>query len=159
MINVVSWGYESIGETSYKETDLFRRDPGQSQEQFLAAYLAEQRGKELAVIAELAHHIKTAEKKIWMITMVTKQDLWWDRRAEVRDYYEQGPYSASIGEIAAARGSQNFRHEFLSASLVIHNFRSGQGEPLAENIGGYDEVIQAQNQANLLRTITAFAQR
>lgn len=159
VINVVSWGYESIGETSYKETDLFRRDPGQSQEQFLAAYLAEQRGKELAVIAELAHHIKTAEKKIWMITLVTKQDLWWDRRAEVRDYYEQGPYSASIGEIAAARGSQNFRHEFLSASLVIHNFRTGQGEPLAGNIGGYDEVIQAQNQANLLRTITAFAQR
>ncbi len=159
VINVVSWGYESIGELSYRETAPFRADPAQSQEQFLAAYLAERRRKELEAIADLAHHIKMAEKKIWMITLVTKQDLWWDRRTEVRDYYERGEYQEQIEGIANARGSQNFRHEYVSASLVISNFRTGQGELLAPTVGGYDEIIQADNQANLLRTITTFAHR
>jgi energy-coupling factor transporter ATP-binding protein EcfA2 len=159
VINVLSGGYESIGELSYKETSLFRKDANQSQEQFLAAHIAEQREKELAVITDLAHHIKTAEQKIWMLTLVTKQDLWWDRRGEVRGYYEQGQYNTHITDIARARGSQNFRHDYVSASLVISNFRTGNGEILAQTIGGYDEIIQAQNQANLLRTITTFAHR
>lgn len=94
-----------------------------------------------------------------MLTLVTKQDLWWDRRGEVRGYYEQGQYNTHITDIARARGSQNFRHDYVSASLVISNFRTGNGEILAQTIGGYDEIIQAQNQANLLRTITTFAHR
>ena len=33
----------------------------------------------------------------WLITVVTKSDLWWEQRATVREYYESGAYHEALG--------------------------------------------------------------
>jgi hypothetical protein len=78
-----------------------------------------------------------------MLTLVTKQDLWWDRRAEVKDHYEQGDYSSVIERIRKERGTQGFDHDYLSASLEIVNFATKADGNLATTVAGYDQRLQA----------------
>lgn len=75
VINVVSWGYHSFNELSYKETSYYR--DGMSRDEFLDAYITARRQIEIDTINELASRLVDARNKIWMITLVTKQDLWW----------------------------------------------------------------------------------
>jgi hypothetical protein len=100
-----------------------------------------------------------AKKKIWMITLVTKQDLWWKDRNEVRRHYMEGPYNEQIKEIANKRGQQNFAHEYLSASLVISNLGTGAGELLAPTTGGYDQNIQFANLRQLFDAVLNFVEK
>jgi len=157
LINVVGWGYESL-EVSYKDTKLFRDNPTWTSEEFLAAYLEERRRAETAVIETLAGILKNTKRRLWMLTLVTKQDLWWDRRQEVQAHYEQGAYNTHIEDIVRVRGLQNFRHEYRSASLIISNFATAPGEVLALTVGGYDQLLQADNQHHLLRILEALFQ-
>ena len=82
----------------------------------------------------------TMHPKLWMIILVTKQDLWWSERAAIADYYEHGLYNKSIEEITNKRGQVNFPHEYHAASLIMNNFRSGDGEVLAQTTQGYDRL-------------------
>ncbi len=88
-----------------------------------------------------------------MITLVTKQDLWWNHRHELSDHYRNGEYETLIQSIRNKRGSNKFIHEYLSASLVLENFVSGAKELLVPTTEGYDQRIKSANFVNLLRTI------
>lgn len=151
IINVVAYGYHSFAELGYEETKYF--SPGMSREEFVAAYTDNRRALELDVIRELTPHLLSAEKKIWMVTLVTKQDIWWKERAAVRDYYMEGSYSDWIKTLQQKRGERLFRHEYLSASLVMSNFASGRGELLAPTTEGYDQNIQMANLHKLVETV------
>lgn len=91
-----------------------------------------------------------------MITLVTKQDLWWNERNKVKDHYMNGEYNSTIEKVMGRRGRNNFAHEYVSASLVLSNFSTSSGELLAPNTAGYDQNIQLENLLNLFKTVDRF---
>lgn len=158
VINVVSYGYHSFGGgLGWAETQHYRQ--GMTTAQFLAAYLEARRASELEIIKGLAPRLADAKRDIWMITLVTKQDLWWNDRAAVERYYREGEYGKRLAEITQKRGALRFPHEFVSASLVMSNFVSGKGELLAPTTGGYDQNIQQANLRNLIEQFQTLAKR
>jgi hypothetical protein len=52
----------------------------------------------------------------WLITVVTKADLWWDRQQEVIEYYNKGAYFDALGE------AKELRQRVLPYSSVFHKF-------------------------------------
>lgn len=153
VINVVSWGYHSFGAISYKEHSLYR--PGATPEQFLERYLNACRDRELAVLEKIAPFLTRADRnrKTMMITLVTKQDLWWEQRTQVREHYITGSCDRILQAIQATRGTANFTHEYCSASLVMENFVSGTNEMLAATTGGYDRRLQLVNLQSFLQVL------
>lgn len=157
IINVVSWGYHSFETVGFEETKYYQ--PGMTKEQFVNVYLQARRDTEIKVIDELAPRLMDAKHKIWMITLVTKQDLWWKQRADVEKHYREGEYEKYIHSITQKRGERFFAHEYLSASLVMSNLVSGTGDLLAPTTEGYDQNIQLAHQLKLIEMIRSFARR
>jgi hypothetical protein len=155
IINVVAYGYHSVKEFDYENTKFFQE--GMSKDDFLEAHLEGSRAREVDVIETLCPRLKDAPGDLWMITLVTKQDLWWDRRSEVEAWYREGPYDSVIRDIARSRGRQNFSHEYLSSSLVIHNLVDGKGETLASTVSGYGEPEKYAHLQRLEQAIVDFA--
>ncbi len=119
VINVVAWGYHSLNRVSFQDNNLYQ--PGMSKDQFLAEYLAAWRVKEEAGIQKLAPHLETAKRRIRMITLITKQDLWWNDRLAVQKHYEEGAYGKAIQRVQESR-QEKFIHVYLPVSLVSQNF-------------------------------------
>jgi hypothetical protein len=102
----------------------------------------------------LEPHLAIAnQKKTVMITIVSKQDLWWNQRNEVKDHYANGEYEQIIQGIRNRIGSTRFVHEYCSASLVMENFLSGANEMLVPTTGGYDQSLKLINSRAFFGTI------
>ena len=154
IINVVSWGYHSFGAFSYQQSPLYQS--GMTVLEFLEIYTEEYRQEELQVLTKIAPHLSVADskkRKILFITLVTKQDLWWNDRLKIQDYYQKGEYENQIQAIRNKLGSSNFVHEYCSASLVLENFISGTNELLLPTTQGYDERLKFSNLRNFLNVI------
>lgn len=156
VVNVVAFGYHTFREKGYRETEYYKE--GMAQDDFMQAYMDHCRREELKVIRQLTPRICDTPGKLWMITLVTKQDLWWDRRRLVREYYEQGEYGEQIKQIRDEKGAAGFRHEYLSASLIMENFLSGADELLAPTVEGYDQKLQVANNHMLANSILGLVQ-
>jgi hypothetical protein len=152
VIVLAPFGYHSLGLISYKQHRLF--DEGQP-EAFLKRYLEDCRKDEVEIAKSLAPHLTGAKNRVWMITLVTKQDLWWPERLEAEEFYQSGRYGKVIESISSSRGSVSFRHEVVFASLVIDNFRTGMNELLQENAAGYDYSLQVKSLRRLFETLDA----
>jgi hypothetical protein len=152
IIHVVAWGYHSFSELSYTEHPLYRQ--GMSTDEFVAGYVSGRRQRELEVLRKLEPHLAIAsQKKTVMITLVTKQDLWWNERNLVKDHYVSGEYEQIIQSVRNKIGSVNFSHEYCSASLVMDNLLSGTNEMLVPTTGGYDQRLKSANFRTFLGTI------
>jgi hypothetical protein len=152
IIHVVAWGHHSFGALSYTQHKLYQ--PGMSADDFVAVYTAERRQRELDVLRKLEPHLAIAnQKKTVMITIVSKQDLWWNQRNEVKDHYANGEYEQIIQGIRNRIGSTRFVHEYCSASLVMENFLSGSNEMLVPTTGGYDQSLKLVNSRAFFGTI------
>jgi hypothetical protein len=157
VINVTSYGYHSFGEASFQEHRLYRS--GMSLESFMSEYTTDRRNREISVMQELVPHLLNAKRRLWMLTLVTKQDLWWDDRIAVRDHYTKGPYNDLVERVMLHRGQQHFVHEYLSGSLIMCNFATSTHQLLAATVAGYDNSIQYAHRGKLLETIDSFAHR
>lgn len=157
IINVVAAGYHSFNSLSYQETQYYKS--GMSISDFMAAYTDAMRQRELDVIEKLVPRICDAKSNIWMITLVTKQDLWWNDRKTVEQHYMQGEYDKHIKEIQSVRGAQHFAHEYLSASLVMNNLTTSQNEVLAATTSGYDQNLQLANWQKFNSAIDGFVEK
>src|SRR3546814_13014133 len=89
-----------------------------SNSEFLFAYSNNRRETEIEFLNKLLHGLIAASNKFWMITLVNKQDLWWDRRDEVHRHYNNGQYRDIIEEFTNKKGSINFQHEFIPVCLT-----------------------------------------
>ena len=132
IINVVSYWHQAL-DMSYKRHSAF--SASMSKEEFLHAYMEDKKKEEIRILRDLASRLRDAPGAIWMITLVTKQDLWWTQRNKVEDHYRKGEYNAVIEEIRNARGSVNFKHRYLSASLLPNAMRDGENEILISTAG------------------------
>src|ERR1700754_1711743 len=89
VINVVSYGYHEYRIGSKDAVD----DNGIVSEEFLSAH----RAIEIAALEEWIPVLGGPEAAGWLITVVSKADLWWDRRDEVLEYYRTGAYYEALG--------------------------------------------------------------
>jgi hypothetical protein len=152
IINVVAYGYHSIGQTDYQNFPSYQQ--GATPKEFLDAYTKDKRKLEIDLLDQLIPHLRVASNsKIVMMTLGTKQDLWWQKRHLVKDCYQLGSYSESIQKIQNTLGQANFIHEYISASLLTENFAVGNGEILAPVSAGYDQKIQLVNFDRVLQFI------
>jgi len=126
-----------------------------SKDEFVTAYLAACRDDELAVLERVATAIQLAPAKVWLLSVVAKEDLWWADREQVGTFYGRDRCAELITRVTSARGAARFRHELIRTSLVINNFRSGEGETLAKNTAGYDHQQQAESVRRLFEAINA----
>jgi energy-coupling factor transporter ATP-binding protein EcfA2 len=144
IINVVSYGYHSFEDINYQSHPLYQ--VGMSEKIFAATYTENRRIREVEALQAMESHLKiTKNKKVLMLTLVTKQDLWWQSREQVKDYYQNGQYNQIINNIQLKKGSDGFQHEYISTCLAIENFVSGNNELLWPNTEGYDERLKITN--------------
>jgi GTPase SAR1 family protein len=152
IIHSVSYGYHSFGELGYTQHRLYQS--GMTSGQFVNVYARECRNRELDVLRRIEPHLSISDqKKTVLITLVTKQDLWWNDRLQVQDHYKNGDYENLIQDIRNKKGSINFLHEYQSASLVMENLISGASELLVPTTGGYDQRLKLANFQKLIETI------
>jgi hypothetical protein len=108
---------------------------------------------ELTTLADLSAKLELAPKKLSLITVITKQDLWWGRRQEVREHYENA-YAPHLSGLRSQIGEQNFDHKFWSTSLLAKNMRDGEGALLVPTAEGYDDQLRAYHTQRLIKMIT-----
>jgi hypothetical protein len=96
-----------------------------------------------------------------IFSIILKQDLWWDARKEVDDFYTQ-EYAQVIDSFAEnAVGKNNVRHYMYPMCLIRSNLRDRYGNVIKEGCSTYDETIrreQTQYFLRQLRTILLGAQ-
>jgi hypothetical protein len=152
IIHIVSNGYNSFGEISWIQHKLYLN--GMTKLEFVKEYSESCLELDLAVLRKLKQLLSLSNpKKTVMITLITKQDLWWNDRVKVREHYQNGEYQDLIQEIRNHRGANNFIHEYKSASLILENFVDGAGELLLPTTAGYDQRIKSANFNNLIDEI------
>ena len=156
VINVVSWGYHSSG-AEYARHKAY--DSGLTAAANLSVILDYNRKAEICALRNIIPHLQVARRKIWMITLVTKQDLWWEARHDVERHYKEGEYQALLDEILQEKGPDGFRHTYFSVSLVPQNLISTDGMTLAITTGGYDQLIRIQNLSDFLAGLSELLQR
>ncbi len=132
IVLVGAYGYHSFFGVSFKKHRLYKS----GKKEFLQAFLKDRRSEEITVLNELAPFIKACNKKCWLLTLVTKQDLWWRNRAAVDNFYRIGDYGKIIKKIQ--RGKNTLHHEVVYTSLMIANFKTGEDELLVKTSPGYD---------------------
>ncbi len=152
VINVVSWGHHASGIERARHRAY---DASASDDAFRAAYFEDSRIEEIKALQTLVPHLSAVPGAFRMVTLVTKQDLWWPDRRNVEAFYMQSAYAEAIEQIRSARGAANFQHEFLSCALVEQNLRMADGFLLAETAAGYDDPLRV---ANLSKVASAIEQ-
>jgi hypothetical protein len=155
IINVVAYGYHSfagVGQLNYQAHPDYQQ--GMTVKEFVAVYTEKNRARELGLLNKVAPPLSLVHKKrTVMITLITKQDLWWLNRQGVSDHYQSGDYDRVIQSIESKLGRNNFIHQYISLSLLTENFRAGNGEMLIPVAEGYEQKIQILNLYQLLNFI------
>lgn len=155
IIHVTAYGYHSIRRgTSLKGTTHWQRLPEDKRtiDAFMPAYLEDKREEECDVWSDVISVASQAPNHPWLMTLVTKQDLWADREEQVRQFYKNGSYSGAIRDIEQVVGERNVRHEVTFASFIIQNFLGPEDEVLAKTVGGFDQNKQIES-VNRLSTL------
>jgi hypothetical protein len=152
VILVAAFGYHSLSSTGYKQHPLY--EAGQDKESFWSKYLDANRGDEIACLKRLSPFMKECPRKLWLISAVTKQDLWRPEEAAVAAWYREGEYAAVIEDIARTSGT-SFRHETHLCSLIIGNLVTAKDELMARNVQGYDHRAQIESVRRVFEMIDA----
>jgi hypothetical protein len=121
--------------------------------EFLGRYLPDRRADELRVLRQLVPHLLACSQKVWLLSVVAKEDLWGDERQAVEAHYRTGDYGTEVAGLAATKNAANFRHELAFASLVINNFATGAGDLLKKNLEGYDHKAQVESVRRLVELV------
>lgn len=156
IILINSHGYHSFG-IDYRSHPLYKKLPNpRTTKRFMLAYAEEHRRAELEVLQRISPHVQQCPRKLWFLTIVTKEDLWWKERDQVLEYYHQGSYQAEIESMLGQYDPRMRRHETVFVSLLISNFLEGNGEVLKPNAAGYDLRAQVNSLRHLLETMNDF---
>lgn len=141
LINVVSFGFHSLEIRFAKESDSWV--DGMSMADFRDAYTESKRALEIQLLREVIAGLSAVTTKMWMATVINKQDLWFKDHSRVMKHYEQGEYWSLIDSASSRLGSRYFQHELIPTSLALSNLTTKSGEIVAESSGGYD--VEARN--------------
>ncbi|MFT8518985.1 hypothetical protein [Acetobacter syzygii] len=151
LINVVSYGYHSLEINSFKESASWR--DGMSIDDFRLQYTADRRDLELKLLEEVVSGLAATTSHVWMVTIINKQDLWYDIQESVLSHYKSGNYAEKLARISSRLGSKNFQHEFIPTSLAISNLTTGSGEIIAKSTSGFDVNLRNKSLEDLSRKL------
>ncbi len=151
IIVVAAFGHHTLARFGYKSHALYQG----SKERFLEAYRTARLEDEQKVIDFLRPALEDAPGKLWFLTVVTKQDLWWERRQEADAAYCSGWWSDTLREVGTTRGEKAFRHETAFVCVVQANLEDPEGNVLFETTAGYDMGKQAESFTALLGKLGA----
>jgi hypothetical protein len=159
VINVVAYGYHHFAQLGYTRHKLYQA--GMSPEQFMAAYVVERRDAEIKALERMKPFLVAARPNVWMVTLVTKQDLWWGERHAVEAHYEdeKNAYAGIIAEVTRQRHPRYFLHRTVSASLVWNNLRDPEEVVLATTTAGYEQNVRKANLRRALAAIHGIAEQ
>ena len=139
IINVCAWGYHSSG----LERKAHRmHDPLITDEEFRIKYFQDSKEVEISQLQNIAPYIVNCPGKVKMLTLVTKQDLWWASKDDVKSFYTSGQYNDCIGNIEQQKGAMNFSHELFSCALIEQNLQMADGFRLSNTTAGYDDRLR-----------------
>jgi hypothetical protein len=150
VILVSANGYHSLSGISYKDHEL--HEPGMDKDVFLRKYLEAKRADEVGCLKHLLPFLKECPRKIWLVSAITKQDLWRRDKSAAEKWYSDGEYGDLVRELIVSKGT-TFRHELHPLSLVIGKFVAAPDEVLAKNIRGYDQRDQVESVRRLFEVI------
>lgn len=151
---VMAYGFHSIGDVSWQS--LARSSEANDIDRFLAGYLGRCRNDEIAVAERLAQSIKLTPQPLWVLTVVAKEDLWFESRPEVHRHYRDGDYGRALTR-ALSGSSCTHRVEVAFGCLAQLNFSTGQNELLAKTTAGYDWPQFADSWKRLWHAIAAMS--
>lgn len=133
VINVVSYGYHEYDLPAAQAVAAGEARPD---------FLEKHRQEEIEQLAEWTHLLGNKQTVQWCVTVVTKADLWWDRKPAVMEHYRKGEY------FKALRGAKSLGPRVVPFCSVFHRF---YGE--AKMSGVFDERDQKQTRDDLIQTL------
>jgi energy-coupling factor transporter ATP-binding protein EcfA2 len=136
ILNVACYGYH--------ENKVDRKNAFTPTGDIDEAFLEQKRKVEIDDAQSWAPLLGAPEFADWLITVVTKADLWWNRYDEVISHYSTGPYHQSLGD---ARSLNPVVLEYCS---VFHKFY-GQGSLS----GAFDDSDRLRTRVHLLQSLLA----
>lgn len=92
IINVVNYGYN---DAEVNNVDVFKV----GENEIKTAYLKDNRKNELNQLEEWLGRIHSGSKPEWIITIVNKADIWYEKKDEVKNYYVNGEYGNKFVEV------------------------------------------------------------
>ncbi len=110
ILHVVCYGYHEGKDISISDALIDDNNPNK-------AFLENQRKKEINDLVELSKFYGIGSKATWIVTVISKADLWWSQRQEVVNYYSRGEYSQSLKGILP-----NMKRGCVEYCSVIHKF-------------------------------------
>lgn len=144
-----AYGFHSIGPISYTSLGLPSRTP----EEFLVEYLKRSQKEEVAIIERLAPFMSRSPNPLWVLTVVMKQDLWFDQATDVDRFYRDGLFGKAVGKALMHGGSGRIRHEIAALLLIHQNFATGRNELLKKTVAGYDWDEQSKGLKEFFRVL------
>lgn len=137
VINLVAYGYH--------ESRAIKSPPIESSGLVSESFLEQQRKVEIDLLDEWTPLLGGRDSDAgWLITVVTKADLWWKRRDEVMAFYESGPYYQALGE------AQLLRPVVLEYCSIFQKF---YGRGLMS--GDFQDADRIRVKAQMIRTLLA----
>lgn len=91
IINLVCYGYQALEDTD--ASIVFQGDVVKD------SYLRENREKELKQLEEWLPNIDSNCEIKWVLTIINKADIWWEKKEEVISYYQNSKYAEKLNEI------------------------------------------------------------
>ncbi|WNV09015.1 GTPase domain-containing protein [Tardiphaga sp. 709] len=134
IINFVSYGFHEYG---VPLQDVI------SGEQVKPEYLQEHQKREIDLIAEWAPLMSTE----WVLTVVTKADIWWDSRETVAQHYQGGAYQKRL-----ARLFPNAHHIVRPYSSISSRFYG-----TIPGSGSFDDSVRSACRAEVFRVLAEAA--
>lgn len=156
VIIIHAYGHHTLGDISYVNHKLY--NPEKGFDEFVVEYLEQCRKAEEQILSLVCNAVKRCTAPIWVLTLVTKQDLWWDERDTVEKHYVEGKYGKILKECLGSKSERALRHEIAMTSLVIRNLVTGRDEILKKTIAGYDAPLQEKSFENLLQVFAGLMQ-
>jgi hypothetical protein len=145
-----AFGYHTFSTPSYRSHQLYQG----SKPEFMKAFFSDRLADEIRVLKQLVPHLSACRQKVWLLSLVAKQDLWWTRQGAVEEHYHRGEYAREVATIAHSLGDHTFRHEVVLLSLIIRNLETLVGESLAETEAGYDMKRLTESLQHLVNVFT-----
>jgi energy-coupling factor transporter ATP-binding protein EcfA2 len=144
-----SFGYHSIGELDLRLHPLWKG----KMRQFVRDYTADCLNEEIAALNHVSASLRANVAPIWVLNVVTKEDLWTSERDAVSNFYGQGKFGTLLREVLNSKDASQFRVEVVLTSLTIHNFTTSRGELMQKTTAGYDHTAYAKSLLRLLKSL------
>jgi hypothetical protein len=137
VVNIVAYGFHSVSTESLFQ--LVRHEAGASRNELLERFLEERRNAETQRLQFLLSQLEGIGRPLWMVTLVTKQDLWWPDSEKVHAHYSDGEYGKAINgfERLMKQRKLGFSHHFVSVSQTHQNYETKVEGDLVLTAAGY----------------------